>query len=421
MSNQKIKYGTIIPLIGGSAIGCANSTGELPAFHLSYNAFAANESHLEKYWDDVPMYRLDADGVEIPKGVLEDVDYVTSTCPCAGLSLLNSAKGSSASRGADAVQNKWMYESSEYILEHVKPKVLWGENAPGLFTKMGKGVVQRLREIGERHGYSFSMIKTNTEIHGIPQRRMRTFYFFWNTPTVPMLSWKRRDKDNLLEYLNQIPKDATLQDMYMVEGKVTDHFKPYEYVLEREGMTHAEFSANFKKGTIAQYLEKNELLDDCINWLRKKYPKVGFSNKKSTKTFIDMLEHQKYKLSQGKGYWDASPHFFHDSFSALIGRNMFNGVHPTENRYLNVREMLHLMGMPHDFEITSPKEVNHIAQNVPVRTAQDWADEVKLFCEGKANMTSYKYLKQDNTVQKVIEAEDINQQPKKEYKVNKII
>ncbi len=134
-----------------------------------------------------------------------------------------------------------------------------------------------------------------------------------------------------------------------------------------------------------------------------------------------MLEHQKDKVSRGLGYWDASPHFFHDSFSALIGRNMFNGVHPVENRYLNVREMLHLMGMPHDFKITSPKEINHIAQNVPVRTAQDMADEVKKFCEGEAKMTSYSFLKQDNTNQRIIETEELNQVPKTKFKVNSVI
>lgn len=421
MKNKKIKFGTIIPLIGGSAIGSSRSAETKPAFHLSYNAFAANESHLERYWTDVPMYRLDDPNLEMPANTFESVDYVTSTCPCAGLSLLNSARGSDASRGSDAVQNKWMYESSDYILENVKPKVLWGENAPGLFTKMGEGVVQRLRQIAEKHDYSFSLIKTNTELHGIPQRRIRTFYFFWNTPTVPMLNWKFREKKSLLDYLNDIPSGATLQDMFMVDGKVTEHFKPYQFVLEREGLTHAEFSSKYKKGTIAQYFDKHNILDECIEWLKTNYPKEGFSNKNSTKTFIDMLHHQKTKLADGKGYWDASPHFFHDSFSALIGRNMFNGVHPVEDRYLNVREMLHLMGMPHDFEIQDSRQVNHIAQNVPVRTAQDMADEVRKFCEGELKMTQYKFMKQDNTSQKIIAVEELNSAEKKSYKVNSII
>ena len=159
---KELKWGTIIPLIGGSAIGCNKATGNLPAFHLSYEAFAANESHIEDYWPEVPMYRLDHEELDIPDQTFEQVDFVNSVCPCAGLSQLNSASGSASSRGSDAVQNQWMYNSSEYVLENVKPKVLWGENAPCLFTKMSEGVVDRLRSIGEKYGYSCTLIKTNT-------------------------------------------------------------------------------------------------------------------------------------------------------------------------------------------------------------------------------------------------------------------
>jgi hypothetical protein len=79
------------------------------------------------------------------------------------------------------------------------------------------------------------------------------------------------------------------------------------------------------------------------------------------------------------------------------------------------------MGMPHDFEIQDSRQVNHIAQNVPVRTAQDMADEVKKFCQGELKMTPYKFMKQDNTVQKIIEAEELHKEVKKSYKVNSII
>lgn len=79
------------------------------------------------------------------------------------------------------------------------------------------------------------------------------------------------------------------------------------------------------------------------------------------------------------------------------------------------------MGMPHDFEIQDSRQVNHIAQNVPVRTAQDMADEVRKFCEGELKMTQYKFMKQDNTSQKIIAVEELNSAEKKSYKVNSII
>ena len=52
-SDKPIRWGTMIPLIGGSAIGCAKATGNLPLFHLSYSAFAANEAHLQRHWPQV--------------------------------------------------------------------------------------------------------------------------------------------------------------------------------------------------------------------------------------------------------------------------------------------------------------------------------------------------------------------------------
>ena len=73
------------------------------------------------------------------------MDYINSICPCAGLSMLNTSTNPRFSRGSDAEKNKWMFESAQYVFEKIKPKVFWGENAPGLFTTIGQGVVDGLR------------------------------------------------------------------------------------------------------------------------------------------------------------------------------------------------------------------------------------------------------------------------------------
>jgi len=49
----------MIPLIGGSAIGCYKATEVLPQFQLSYSPFSKNESHLQKYWPNLPITYLD--------------------------------------------------------------------------------------------------------------------------------------------------------------------------------------------------------------------------------------------------------------------------------------------------------------------------------------------------------------------------
>ena len=55
-------------------------------------------------------------------------------------------------------------------------------------------MLRKMREIGQSHGYSLSLMKTNTELHGIPQRRIRCFYFYWRSPTVPLLPYIKIQK-----------------------------------------------------------------------------------------------------------------------------------------------------------------------------------------------------------------------------------
>lgn len=416
MSKKKsITWGTIIPLIGGNALGCTESAGEDPSFHLSYSAFAKNEKHLQKYQPDVPFYYIDeiekADG-EVPN--LGQVDYVNTTCPCAGLSML-----STGTKGIDAPQNDWLYNSSRYILEHVKPKVMWGENAPGLFTGLGKEVAQKLVRIGKEYGYSFSMIKTNTQLHGIPQRRYRTFYFFWNTPTVPILNWKKTSHGTLSDYLNEIPEDASHQDWYIIDRPLTEHYLPYQFLLEKLNLTHPEFADQYKGTSVAKYIHENKLVEECIQWLETNHSDAKRSVVHGKQTFVSMLRREQAKMADGKGYWDSSPKFYGEIFGPVIKRNMKSGGHPTEDRYLNVREALHLMGMPHDFELEGQSALNHIAQNVPVKTAKDWADEVKKFVNGELKMSDKAFLKQDNVTQTIIE--DPSYEPSQKYKVCKVI
>ena len=186
---RAIKWGSMIPLVGGSALGCERATGAQPQYHLSYSGFSNNEQHLRRHWDNnnTPWHYLDKDDLPaFPDFQQGEMDFINSVCPCAGLSMLNRRKGGESGRGSDAVQNGWMLTSAQFVLSTVRPRVLWGENAPALYQG-AEELVQKLVAIGQEHGYSFSMVKTDSQLHGLPQRRVRTFYFFWLSPTVPLL------------------------------------------------------------------------------------------------------------------------------------------------------------------------------------------------------------------------------------------
>jgi hypothetical protein len=72
-------------------------------------------------------------------------------------------------------------------------------------------------------------------------------------------------------------------------------------------------------------------------------------------------------------------------------------THPVEDRYLNFREAMTIMGLPQDFELLDPtKSINHICQNVPFLTAKDMATEVLATLNGERDMEQASYLVQSN-------------------------
>ena len=161
-------YASIVPLIGGETIAMQNVFGKRPEHIMSYEAFQANDSQLLNYYNNEVPYQF----LDNYTGSLQEVDVVNTVCPCAGLSMLN------VNANANADANNWMFESADYVLKTVKPKVFWGENAPGLYGSMGEPVVKKLRKIGQEYGYTFLLYKTRSNLHGIGQVRNRSFYFF---------------------------------------------------------------------------------------------------------------------------------------------------------------------------------------------------------------------------------------------------
>lgn len=389
MKDNKIKWGSIVPLIGGMSVANKKTTGEDPSFLISYPAFEANDSHCKNHFADTPYIVVDPEENILPLDEkFQDVDFISTVCPCAGLSMLNSNKnGSSKARGADAVQNEWMYKSARLILEQIKPRVFWGENAPGLYSEMGAKVVENLRAIGKEHGYSFSLVKTDTFLHGIPQHRLRTFYFFWRDSEAPIFNYHRREAPSLEEYLDQVPSDASFMDVYFGLGDITDNYW-FVYAREKGWSRRQLINSDYK--TMLHWVIGEGYLDDLGEWCEKKENEHG----------IKFVKHIKNKMSQGLGWWDGSPLIFKDATNAIIAKNS-GIVHPGKDRGLTIREAMHLMGLPHDFEMTGDGYFNHICQNVPVTTAADWTAEIIRFLKGEITDFGGSFVKQNNISQKV--------------------
>ena len=376
-----MNYASIVPLIGGETIAMENVFGKRPDYMLTFDGFQANETHLINYYNNEVPYLNLSEGAKHP----HQVDVVNTVCPCAGLSSLSP----SASSNNEA--NDWMYKSAEYVLEQIQPKVFWGENAPRLASKMGEPVVKKLRKIGEKNGYTFSIIKTKSILHGLSQVRDRTFYFFWKDDKVPLFEYHKQAPGNIADDIRNVEKrdDDPMSQILCNENKPTDN-PYYKYVLEvlEDGMTHQEFQQKIEKSTNPMdYIEERTTYREVAKWMREN----GFEST------AKKCDRQYHKLKSGGNIMRKTTEIPKDKIGAFVGHMPTSLAHPDEDRYLTVREALSIMKLPSNFQLLEPKRnLNHICQNVPVTTAEWPARMIQKYLNGSLDMIDTNYLVFDN-------------------------
>jgi site-specific DNA-cytosine methylase len=381
-----ISHASIVPLIGGETIGATNAYGQKPDYFLSYKAFEANDSHIRNYMPDVPFYLLD-EGQSAP----HKVDVIHTVCPCAGLSQLSHGFGDHNEN------NKWMIETANYVLGELKPKVFWGENAPGFAGKIGKTVREQLQKIGKDNGYTMSVYRTKTLLHGGPQIRERSFYFFWQDTRTPLMNYYNRPHTSVEDVLNGVKSNFQMEPINKKTPSKDDIY--YTFILEEihGGITHAEF---------AQIVEPQKVRNaDVFSYIERMgydYKQVGeWMKARGLDKEVDKCNYRYEKLKAGGNIMRRGTIVPKDHIGAFVGHYPTMLTHPTEDRYITYREAMTIMGLPSDFELLNPKKnANHICQNVPVQTATDMAAETKKYLEGELPMVDTDYVLQYNHTQK---------------------
>lgn len=380
-----MNYASIVPLIGGETIAMENVFGKRPEYILSYTDFKANDSQLLHYYNHSMPYILLDEGGTAP----HRVDVVNTVCPCAGLSSL------SPSSNSDSSVNDWMVKSAEYVLESIQPTVFWGENAPRLASKMGEPIVAKLRKLAKKYGYTFSIYKTKSILHGLSQIRDRTFYFFWKGNHVPVFEYYKRD---YVRIEDQIRSSATNEPDPMFE-QVNNKAKPtddplYQFVLEEieGGMSHTDY---------VKKTEKTHNPFDAIEKAGIKYNAVAkWMDSKGYERQAAKSRRIHEKLESGGNIMRKGVEIGKNYIGAFVGHNPTSLVHPDIDRFINTREALDIMKMPKDFELQGGiKNLNMICQNVPVTTAMDMAENVKSFLGGSIETIEAEYILQDNKTQ----------------------
>jgi site-specific DNA-cytosine methylase len=393
---KPLRWATAVPLIGGLTLAAKQVTGVDPVALISYTPFGENEKNAKHNFPTVPHYNLDDpnDVARFDLNEHKDLDFVNAVCPCAGLSMLSS--GSPEQR---AKQNRWMLETAEYMTTTLRPKVFWGENAPTLYTNRGAEIRSAFEKFATQNGYSVSFYHTDTIYHGIPQSRKRTFYFFWRDVDAPLMNYYKRPRKTLIEHLDEIPfgvKGHTQEDLDKAREQLFSN--PYmQFLTDKfngKGLDHMRQTL-FEKGLHTMTLIRYMFVTDQWGEAKEYFAEHGMERQ------VREIERIKKKTEDGYGVWDGSMSLFRPDgdFSALIHRKL-DSIHPREDRILTPRECMHLMGLPHDFELVTDS-LNHICQNVPVCTGGDMTREVVAFLNGERQSSGAKFLYQSNFHERV--------------------
>lgn len=362
-----------------------------PEVVFSYNGFQNNDKHFINYlrvhgWhgDYVTIDKCTNTLIPNTKTYDKSIDYISKdfdvigcVAPCAGLSSFSSASN------ANSPVNDWMYKSTNFILENVKPKILWGENSIFLSSNKGRIVADNLAKIGNENDYFFLIYSTENVLHGNPQKRPRTFYFYFRKsffnkcPIIDDIPIKKLRIEELLDNVKIVQKNDPMNVIVNKHLVKDDPFYQYWYdylkvkshreLIEKLGPLDNKVNSPSLLGHIVN-LHKNNLE---VAWMW--FEEHGFE-KESNK-----IKHIDKKLKAGGGVWLRAAQVDRGFIPAFVGDHVENLIHPRECRFITFREALSIMGMPYDFNLVGDpyKSKNHICQNVCMSTSEVFSKEIE--------------------------------------------
>jgi hypothetical protein len=184
------------------------------------------------------------------------------------------------------------------------------------------------------------------------------------------------------------------QDAYVHKEFDITQFEIYKFLKMKHGDNWRTAMHDFRTHlTTYDYLQRKDWLMEFLDW-QKKLPEDERSE-----IVTKNVEHIFKKSAEGKGARINYRVLGIDKeyMYAVIGEVMGKQVHPTEDRIMNIREFLWLMGLPHDYEIDNSRDYVKLSQNVPVCTTEDITTEIIEIIKGNRRLSSNSVYMQDNT------------------------
>ena len=397
-SDKKIRWISMQSLAGGMTLGAEAAFGCPPLCTIDFDGIdQANSSAYMNYMNNVRKVGLrelilngnllsmtqefkTQEDKDFFDSINHDIDVVSAVPICSGLSMANannSKKAGTSARGSDAIQNNNMIGILKFALEVIKPKAYIFENAPNFFSNSGKGIRDKLTEIGKENGYAVTYVKTNSKKHSNPQYRSRTFGIFWKGGKCPKLNYVNDLSTSIDDYLGEIAENSPyMTDDYQL-FKDFDNNGFIKYMKDKFKDEWLNTLENENCCSIMTYLERMKFPEEVKPFLNK--------------SELHDYEHAKMKKDIGLNYMDGSPLYYgKNKICTIFGRTIGRLIHPSGTRGYTLREALKFMGMPDDYEFPGDamSHTDWVGQNVPVITSFDWHKQIRDFVEGKLEMTN---------------------------------
>ena len=383
-----MKWIAFQPLIGGMMLGAENAFGCPPVAVVDYQGVVNSELYLkykQQHGVTLPHLLLNDGPLSLtetfifdPGMLFEDVDVVCGVPFCSGLSSANTnTSGNDKSMGSDAVQNNNMLGMLKVSLTQIKPKAFIFENAYKLATPLGAKMRDRLFAVCKQNGYSATLVKVNTNCHGSPQNRPRTFFYAFKSASAPVLTFTPEPVPTIMECLSGL----TDQHGWFCDDITTSTW--YKFI-----MSHYNGASNWRE----LLLEDNATSTDNLFRTEEDWnlARTLFISEKQKK----FIEHAYSKWKKGMNWMSTSWVWIGDmKLSAIYGKSLERLLHPLEDRTYSLREFMRFMGLPDDFQV--PKVANMICQNVPVMTAQYYCKQIFKYLQNELKSSGSQFIVQD--------------------------
>jgi DNA (cytosine-5)-methyltransferase 1 len=263
------------------------------------------------------------------------------------------------------------------IVRQLKPYYLVMENVTGLVAKKNEKTLKAILRYFEKLGYHLDVQVLSAQHYGVPEKRKRTIIL--GTRLDLPIEFPKKTHDTILAktYRPAVNVDQAFADLHTKAGKLFNHDIEASSVkneLDKKRIARIPEGCGirYQKDELA-YLPKRLRLD--VDW--ENLPENRFRQ-------------TKYQRLDGK-----SP-------SPTIMTHRHNYFHPTEDRYLTVREAARLQSFPNDFEFCGPvtAQWRQVGNAVPPLLGKAIGKTLK--------QMHNKHLKSDGLAKKVRKKKDID-------------